>query len=55
MNHSRRIVIKYLGLLPFVPVLDLRGTSLAGKQLNENYVIVNGWILKKNDLVEKAE
>ena len=48
-------MIKYLGLLPFVPVLDLRGTSLAAKQLNDSYVIINGWILKRSDLVEELE
>jgi hypothetical protein len=55
MKYSRRRVIKYLSLLPFMGVLETRGTSLARKQLNENYVMVNGWILKRSDLVEEFE
>ena len=55
MKYSRRLMIKYLGLLPFVRAVDLRSASLAGKQLNEDYVLVNGWILKRSDFVENAE
>ena len=54
MKNSRRRVIKCLSLLPFMGVLGMRGTPLARKQLNEDYVLVNGWILKRSDLVEKA-
>ena len=55
MEVSRRQVIKYLSLLPFMGVFGMRGTSAAVKQLDENHVIVNGWILKRSDLVEEFE
>ena len=55
MKYSRRQLIKYLSLLPFMGVLEMRGTSIAHKQLDENYVIVNGWILKRSDLVAEFE
>ena len=55
MKYSRRLVIKYLSLFPFMGVLEMRGSLIVGKQLEENYVIVNGWILKRSDLVEQFE
>ena len=55
MKVSRRQVITCLSLLPFMGVLEMRRTPIAVKQLDENYVIVNGWILKKSDLAEEFE
>ena len=55
MSVSRRLAIKYLSLLPFMGVLKARGAPFAVKQLNEDYVIVNGWVLKRSDLVEEFE
>lgn len=55
MKYSRRRVIKYLSLLPFIGVLGMRRKPFAVKQLNENYVMVNGWILKRSDLMEELE
>ena len=55
MKYSRRQVIKYLSMLPFMGALIARGMPFEVKHLNEDYVIVNGWILKRSDLVEEFE
>ena len=55
MKVSRRQVITYLSLLPFMGVLEMRRSPSVVKQLDENHVIVNGWILKRSDLVEEFE
>ena len=55
MKVSRRQVITYLSLFSFMGVLEIRRAPIAVKQLDENYVIVNGWILKKSDLLEEFE
>jgi hypothetical protein len=52
VKTPRRQFVKLLSILPLVGSFALFRTSLAEKQLDNNHVIVNGWILKKSDLVD---
>lgn len=51
VNNSRRRLIKLLSVLPLAGSFLFRRASLAEQQLGNNHVLVNGWILKKSDLV----
>ena len=55
VKSSRRRFIKllsFLSLLPLARGFVLSHASLAEQQLGNNHILVNGWILKKSDLVD---
>lgn len=52
VNKTRRHFAKYLCLFPFLGTFIQSRTTAAEQQLNDNFVLVNGWILKKSDLTD---
>jgi hypothetical protein len=49
---SRRQFVKSASLLTLARALLLTSPSVAERQLGNNHVLVNGWILKKSDLID---
>ena len=54
-KKSRRRFIKLLSILPFAGNLALFHSSFVEQQLDNDHIFVEGWILKKSDLVDDLE
>ncbi len=52
MTIARRQVLKLLSLLPWTGSLALAKQSPLEDQLGNDYILVNGWILKKSDVTD---
>ena len=52
VKNTRRQIITLLGLLPFAGGYLFSSASLAEHALGNDYILVNGWILKKSDLTD---
>jgi len=52
VKNTRRQIITLLGLLPFAGGYLFASASLAEHELGNDYILVNGWILKKSDLTD---
>lgn len=52
MKNTRRQFLKLLGLLPFTGGYAFSRTSFVEQRLGDDYVLVNGWILKRSDLTD---
>lgn len=52
VKKTRRQFVKYLSILPLVGSFSLNRESIAEKHLESGYILVNGWVLKKTDLID---
>ena len=52
MAFSRRAVLSFIGLLPFLTVRLGRASASAGAvhPVTDGLVVVNGWVLRRDDL-----
>jgi hypothetical protein len=55
MQNSRRQFLKIIGLLPFVRVCLFPEAKTIVENLGDEYVLLNGWILKRTDLYDSPE
>ena len=54
MRKARRHFLKLLVSLPFANALLASQPSFIERHLGDDYVLVDGWIMKKSDLDERS-
>lgn len=52
MNKARRQLFKFLCALPIAGGLVASRATIFEEELDDQFVILDGWILKKSDLTE---